>query len=552
MQAIQGLWSHPAVSSSGNGRVGPTSSHSRPLGQARARRGLAPASPGGARPLLPPLPAAAAAVQGSDRGGPPRPPAARPQEQHAARGGSQHQQHDRPHHHQHQQHQQKRHRWSGPDLTRPASEVDAPGLTSWITRCGGWVDVGILIARYSRQCNHIHVCAALVRLAHIDGAPGGSSSDRIEISSGSSSPSSSSSSSNSMQNSAALQRPPMRPARDGSATSSSSSSARGRPANWRAFLEQLLALLEPLLPSCSPRQLSNALWALARLGYTPDPGFWAAWQAALMSVMASASCRDASNVLWALATLGLAPPPRLQQALLSAMHRGVTEGVAGGGAFAGGGEGGAGGGGNGGGTAQDAANALWAMSTLRIASPPELLASLCVTMQRQHQRSGAKGVKPQELATFLWAVGEQHARSSGGGGGGRTDMQPSSSWPNAGADTSSDSSSWPNSSSISGRRGAFAAAQPVSPVPPRWLHEQLSRCARGLSDWDTANLIMVLVACARLRQRPPDAWLSGCLRALRPRMAELTLQVGRGRRGSVGWLSVRLGFALSIAAANQL
>jgi len=283
-----------------------------------------------------------------------------------------------------------------------------------------------------------------------------------------------------------------------------------------------VACLEPQLPACAPRHLSNVLWALAKLGYRPEQGFLSAWQDALLGVIGECSCRDVSNALWALATLRAAPPARLQQALLSSMHRAVTQGSSrgGGGGFGGGGydeRGDAGGGGNGGGTAQDAANALWALATLRITPPQELLASLCVTMQRQHQRGGGRGVKPQELANFLWGVGEQHLRAR--------ERAMSAARAAAAAGEGGDSLGGANSGG--GRMGGGGAAGGVPPpVPPAWLHEQLSRCARSLGSWETRHLVMVLVACAQLRMRPPDPWLSGCLRALRLQLERCSIQVG--------------------------
>jgi hypothetical protein len=420
-----------------------------------------------------------------------------------------------------------------PDFSRPAMDVEAPGLTAWITRAASWEEVALLLARYGRQLNHIHLAAALVRLAHVDG--GGSSDSSSSSSSSSSSTtttttttttnsSSSSSSANSTSRpSSGSGGGARRPA--AGAASPPPLPTTGRPANWRPFLRDLTLQLAAALPDCGPRQLSNALWAMARLGYAPEAEFVNAWSERMGAACGAASARDASNTLWALAKLQLRPRARLLQQLLSALHRGVTQGVPGGG-----GRGGdRGGGGHGGATAQDASNALWALATLRLEPPPELLSSLCVALQRAHTRE-ARGLGAQELANFLWAAGEIHERAraralgtdSGGGGGGRE-------FAGGGGGATGADAAW--------GAGSGGAAVPL-PVPPAWLDEQLSRAARRLEGWETRHLVMALSAAARLRRRPPDIWLSGCLRALRPRLGHCCLQVGalrcHGWRGGVG------------------
>lgn len=51
------------------------------------------------------------------------------------------------------------------------------------------------------------------------------------------------------------------------------------------------------------RTLVNSLWALAKLGIVPDPGFLEAWQARSLEEMQHFSGQNVASALWALAKL---------------------------------------------------------------------------------------------------------------------------------------------------------------------------------------------------------------------------------------------------------
>jgi hypothetical protein len=192
----------------------------------------------------------------------------------------------------------------------------------------------------------------------------------------------------------------------------------GTAGSWQAWLLEVAAAADRLLSDCAPRQLSNMLWAWARLGWHPGPLWLADWVDAMLRVLPSASCRDVSNALWALAALQGAPQPHgqhpgheaqaldpvLARELQAALARTLAAGDSGGGA-----------------NAQDVANALWALAHLQLSPAPELLQLLLLAVQR-HQDV----MKPQVRA---WAQGgvegqaigrpDRQGTCSGGSGGGR-------------------------------------------------------------------------------------------------------------------------------------
>ncbi|GBF97191.1 hypothetical protein Rsub_10052 [Raphidocelis subcapitata] len=477
-------------------------------------------------------------------------------------------------------------RRAGPDLSRPASEISPPGLTALISRSANWQEVAVLTARYEAVTNATHLCAALVRLAHVDGGgraaadgqagsstSGGSgsfsSSSVREINGVDGAGSSSSSSSSGRGRVIAPRSEASTSGIDSTSSSDRRASPQGspqgaggvaalrpqaappqqqarpapppqqqqqqqqqqqpqptRPANWRAFVAGLLERLTAQLPACGPRHLSNAIWAVARLGFKPDAAFMSAWAQRVHDTAGAATCRDASNALWALAALGERPAERLQRDLLSALHRGAARSV-------GDGDGDGGGGGAGGGraaaaaaaaAAQDAANAAWAMARLGISPSHELLSALCMLLQRAVRQTGGGAARQGELAAFLWAVGEQHhaARAAAA---------------EVAAAAAAEGLDW-RANGGGGGWGFGAEASGPLPVPGPWLDEQLLRSARDLGAWRTQHLVMALLACARLRRRPPDAWLGGCLRALRLRLEDCSMQELSLTAASLGALRV--------------
>jgi hypothetical protein len=180
-------------------------------------------------------------------------------------------------------------------LPHPFCTLEPSALTKQVKKCRTWTDAAVLFAKQSQCMNHINLAALLTHLAH------------------------------------------------------SHCSIGNRPVNWRSFVAQVLLATEPQLNLCSPRQLSNMAWALAKMGYSewlnPSSSWAQLWQQQVRATLHGANCRDVSNILWAFATSGSSNSGsssssndrrqqplvlqqqerllcgQLQQELLSALHR---------------------------------------------------------------------------------------------------------------------------------------------------------------------------------------------------------------------------------------
>jgi hypothetical protein len=137
-------------------------------------------------------------------------------------------------------------------LPHPFCTLDPPALTKRVKQCRSWSDAAVLFAKQSQCMNHINLAALLTHLAH------------------------------------------------------SHCSVGNRPVNWRSFVSQVLLASEPQLNLCSPRQLSNMAWALAKLRFSewlnPSSSWAQIWQQQVCKTLPGANCRDVSNILWAFAT----------------------------------------------------------------------------------------------------------------------------------------------------------------------------------------------------------------------------------------------------------
>jgi hypothetical protein len=184
-------------------------------------------------------------------------------------------------------------------LPHPFCTLEPSALTKQVKKCRTWTDAAVLFAKQSQCMNHINLAALLTHLAH------------------------------------------------------SHCSIGNRPVNWRSFVAQVLLATEPQLNFCSPRQLSNMAWALAKMGYSewlnPSSSWAQQWQQQVRATLNSANCRDVSNILWAFATSGSSSSSsssssndrrqqplvlqqqerllcgQLQQEMLSALHRTLPE-----------------------------------------------------------------------------------------------------------------------------------------------------------------------------------------------------------------------------------
>jgi hypothetical protein len=346
-------------------------------------------------------------------------------------------------------------------LLHAVCTLDPASLTHRIKRCRSWQAAAVLYAQQAPCLNHINAAALLVQLAHLP-------------------------------------------------NSSSSSSPGGRPANWRAFVQQVLCTSEPLLQHASARQLSTMAWALAKLGFSgwlptklhsvgerqagsSDGDSWGqTWKQHVLRCLPHASCRDVSIILWALATAtetttpqvataaaaagdarqgadtasrpwraGGATSPssssgsrqlagmqqsRLRQELLSALHRTLP-----------------------GSSPQDVANTCWALAVLQLAPAPELLHFLLLRAQ-----SHFDALQPREVAMLLWSLAQLHTAAAAA----------------------------PGSALSAVGNGAGSARPAPAGLPAAWLTECLQRQV-GMPGWrhtQPRHYTMILVACAQLQQ----------------------------------------------------
>jgi hypothetical protein len=139
-------------------------------------------------------------------------------------------------------------------LPHPFCTLEPAALTKQVKRCRSWSDAAVLFAKQSQCMNHINLSALLTHLAKWHCSPG------------------------------------------------------NRPVNWHSFVTQVLLATEPQLNLCSPRQLSNIAWALAKMGYrdwlNPSSSWTQQWQQQLRATLHSTNCRDVTNIMWAFATTG--------------------------------------------------------------------------------------------------------------------------------------------------------------------------------------------------------------------------------------------------------
>ena len=150
---------------------------------------------------------------------------------------------------------------------------------------------------------------------------------------------------------------------------------------------------------CSPQDLANSLWALAKLGCSVEPTLVDAMGTALHHAMPNFKPMELSCTAWAMAKLQLGlEPTGLVQALHEALHGDGSDGK---------------GGGKGSGkqvgrqgsqalqglSAQGAANCLWALARLEPAPPAPLVTALLAQSARQ-----ASALTPQGLANVCSAA----------------------------------------------------------------------------------------------------------------------------------------------------
>jgi hypothetical protein len=83
---------------------------------------------------------------------------------------------------------------------------------------------------------------------------------------------------------------------------------------------ELMQQLQRRLPHCSPQDLSNSLWALAKLRVQPPQDWLQDWVAASAGMLGQFSGQAIGNAVWGLVKLGHRPGEAWVQRCLTAMH----------------------------------------------------------------------------------------------------------------------------------------------------------------------------------------------------------------------------------------
>lgn len=148
----------------------------------------------------------------------------------------------------------------------------AKRLTCAIMRCGSVGSLEALLTSHAHQLNHIHLAAALSALPRL--------------------------------------APPRRSAHAGN--------QRAMRASMHVLVRRLTSALARQLPQLGPRELSNCLGAVAKLGVHPGAHWMEAVVGALHDTLPRASGQDLGATAWALARMGHHPSPSWSRAFVGA------------------------------------------------------------------------------------------------------------------------------------------------------------------------------------------------------------------------------------------
>ncbi|KAG2491559.1 hypothetical protein HYH03_010128 [Edaphochlamys debaryana] len=254
------------------------------------------------------------------------------------------------------------------------------------------------------------------------------------------------------------------------AESSRAAAASPASADARRLAAALLAAALPAAvaaarPAPSPRDAASILGGMARLRLRPPEAAAAAVEALLTSFtsqLPAAALRDRAQVLHAVAALRLRLPPGALGAMVEGMDGPLGEQ----------------------GRPQDVSMVLWALATLGARPSPAWLSRLV--------RSGLaparlRGFSAQALSNSAWALA-----TLGYGGG---DCSPDGGSPAASM----------------GGGAEERSARGSAPARVAWLGPVLEASAPLLPVMYVQELVNLLWAAARLRHRPPGAWLAAAL-----------------------------------------
>lgn len=250
-------------------------------------------------------------------------------------------------------------------------------LTIQITNCSSWHQLATLVHMHDEQLDHVHLSAAIVKLAKLLPSPHanpepqlfhlvshlcGRVPDMIHLLDDRQTAN--------MLWALAVATPTLtRPAQQGrtgkiAAAATVAAAAAARQAH------RLSLKMQQFWDTASPQALSNALWALATLGIRPADHWLRGYVAATRQLLGSFRPQELSSMLWALATLRIWPGREWLGACTSACSAGLT-----------------------GYGPQALANTLWALVKLQAPLPPGFVAQLAGACLKQLDGSRVAGAE---------------------------------------------------------------------------------------------------------------------------------------------------------------
>eukprot|EP00197_Chlamydomonas_leiostraca_P004536 CAMPEP_0202862204 /NCGR_PEP_ID=MMETSP1391-20130828/3331_1 /ASSEMBLY_ACC=CAM_ASM_000867 /TAXON_ID=1034604 /ORGANISM="Chlamydomonas leiostraca, Strain SAG 11-49" /LENGTH=991 /DNA_ID=CAMNT_0049541709 /DNA_START=181 /DNA_END=3156 /DNA_ORIENTATION=+ len=327
---------------------------------------------------------------------------------------------------------------------RAAKAGAAIALTGSIQAATHWHQLAQLYADNLQQMNHIHMSALLVRLAHLTT----SSSHPTSLPTHASTTQPASASTEALLATTAASR--------------TKHSSHKDSAALHLFLSKLVPWVGMHLLTFGPRQLASSMWALARLGFRPEPAWVAEWCACMARKLESSKPKDLAMAAWGLVSCGTlqhatatGAPGLLLQLALAAVQPGVLQAC----------------------SAQDVSNLAWALAASGLPFKPQLLVPL---VQRALELAGTA----QAPATQLLTADAAAASSAGN--------SASDSWraqwqgPQAGAAAAA--ASLPRSKQVAGSGGSSRDR----------AHAQQGRAIRQ-SGFSPQELSALIWACGKLR-----------------------------------------------------
>ena len=283
------------------------------------------------------------------------------------------------------------------------------------------------------------------------------------------------------------------------------------PTDCRACLHRLLASSEALIPTFSPQQLSNVVWAAAVLHTPPTRSWCLAHVRRTYPLLPRMSSQEASNLVWAYARLSLLPPrvwvARYFEVTALLLPRG---------------------------TPQHLSSTAWACARMGM-RPPQAWCDMAVDLLRRWSAGGWGGggswpAQEQPLPAVA-ADGPAQGQGKVGGGGGLTlQQQQQQQW--EGADSVARGQPPPQVEAVEAAPPPQAVSVLLSSlaqlsvrVDPGTLQLLLAGCCEARWHlFHPQGLVTMLHALHRLGLQPAPGELQPLLAALRASLPSCTAQ----------------------------